>query len=105
MGPATGAGAEHRPWLAAPEPSGRAVAALVLAVLSFVALPLLPALAALLLAPGARRQVEASGGRLTGAGLVRAAVLVAWANVALCALLTVAVALLLHQVARLLGAA
>lgn len=40
--------------------------ALVLAIGSFVVSPLIPAIVALVLAPGAKRDIGASGGRLTG---------------------------------------
>ncbi|HWG92984.1 MAG TPA: DUF4190 domain-containing protein [Mycobacteriales bacterium] len=72
----------------------RAVVALVLAVLSFVLLPFVPAVVALVLAGRSRRDIAASGGRLTGAGLAQAARIVAWVNVVLCVLAVLAVAAL-----------
>ena len=57
--------------------------ALVLAVCSFVVFPFLPALVALVLARGARREIAASGGRLPGGAWSRAAAVVAWVNIAL----------------------
>lgn len=56
---------------------------LVLAACSFVVLPLIPAIVALALAPGAAREIAASGGRLTGDGLVRAGRIAAWVNIGL----------------------
>ena len=79
------------------ETSSRAVVALVLAVFSFTC-PLLPAVVALVLARGARREIAQSGGRLVGAGLVRAAQVLAWLNVVLCLLAAVALTVLLAAV-------
>lgn len=70
----------------------KAVVALVLSVVSFVVCPLLPAVAALVLASLARRDIEASGGRLTGLGLVKAAQILSWINIALVVLVLLAVA-------------
>jgi hypothetical protein len=79
-----GAGAPYAGWQPAPQTSGRAVVVLVLAVCSFVLFPLVPAIVALVLAPGASRELAASGGRLTGDGLLKAGRIVAWINVAMC---------------------
>lgn len=67
----------------APKTDGTAIAVLVLAVCSFVVFPIVPAIIALVLAPGAMRTIEASGGRLTGEGLVRAGRITAWIHLAL----------------------
>ena len=68
------------------ETSSKAVVALVCAIASFVVLPLLPAIAALIVASSASREIDAAGGRLTGRGLVTGARITAWVNIALCAL-------------------
>ena len=68
------------------ETSSRAVVALVLAIVSFVVFPLVPAIAALVVARGAQRQMDESGGRLTGRGLLTGARVTAWINIALCVL-------------------
>jgi hypothetical protein len=68
----------------APQTDGTAICVLVLAICSFVLLPVVPAVVALVLAPGAERDIAASGGRLTGEGLVRAGRVVAWVHLALC---------------------
>jgi hypothetical protein len=68
---------------APPQTEGTAVAALVASIVSWVFCPLIPAIVALVLAPGAKRKIEQSGGRLTGLGLVTAAQWIAWINVAL----------------------
>ena len=57
--------------------------ALVCAIASFVVLPLLPAIAALLVASSASRDIDAAGGRLTGRGLITGARVTAWINIAL----------------------
>ena len=67
-----------------PQTDGTAIAVLVLAVCSFVVLPVIPAVVALVLAPSAQRDIAASGGRLTGEGLVRAGRVVAWVHLGLC---------------------
>ena len=41
----------------------------------------IPAIVALCLAPGARREIEAAGGALTGEGFVRAGVICSWVAV------------------------
>jgi hypothetical protein len=60
-----------------------AIWALVLAVASFVVCPVVPAIVALVLAGSAERAIAASGGLLTGEGLVKAARIVAWVNIGL----------------------
>ena len=70
--------------------STRAVIALVAAIASFVVLPLIPAIVALVLAPQATREIETSGGRIGGAGLVTGAKVVAWTNVVLSVLFLLA---------------
>jgi len=72
------------------ETSSKAIVALVLSICSFVVFPLVPAVVALELARGARLEIEQSRGRLGGDGLTRAAVIVSWINIAVCALLAVA---------------
>lgn len=70
---------------------GKAVAALVMAIVSWVMLPFIGAVVALFLAGSAQRDIAASGGRLGGDGLVTAAKVVAWANIVLCLLAALAV--------------
>jgi hypothetical protein len=95
-------GPEPTPW-GVPQGSGpggaprtdtRAAVALVLAIVSFVLLPLVPAVVALVLAARSRRDIAASGGRLTGEGLAQAARVLAWINLVLCVLAVVAVVVL-----------
>lgn len=73
----------------------KAVVALVLAMASFTVIPLLPAIAALVVAPSARRSITASQGRLGGDGLLTAARVVSWSNIALVLLAVVVVVVLL----------
>jgi hypothetical protein len=77
----------------APKTESKAIVALVCAIASWVAFPLLPAIAALMLGSSARREIEASGGWLTGDGLVTAAKVIAWANIVLCVLAVVFIVL------------
>lgn len=70
-------------WAGPAQTDGRAIAILVLAICSFVVLPVIPAIVALAMAGGTMRDIEASGGRLTGESLVRAGKIVSWINIAL----------------------
>lgn len=61
---------------------------LVLGIVSLVTtcgsgLGLVPAIVALALAPGARREIAESGGRLDGASQIRAGVICSWVTVGL----------------------
>jgi len=80
------------PW-GAPKTETKAIIALVCAIASWVVLPLLPAIAALMIGSSARREIRASGGWLTGDGLVTAAKVIAWANIVLCVLAVVLIVL------------
>ena len=63
---------------------GLAIAALVCAIASFVLFPFVPAVIALVLAGRASRSIDASGGQRGGAGLITAARVLSWINLALC---------------------
>jgi hypothetical protein len=69
------------------------VLGIVSLVLFFVmcGLGVIPAVIALAMAPGARREIEASGGALGGAGQLRTGTILAWITVGLTALAVVAV--------------
>jgi hypothetical protein len=71
-------------WAPPPQTSGTAIAALVLACCSWVVFPLIPAIVGLVLASNAQRDIDASGGRLTGDGLLTATRWIAWLNIGLC---------------------
>lgn len=79
---------------AAPQTETKSVIALVLAIGSFVVCPLVPAIIALVLASSSKREIESSGGRLTGLGLVKAARIISWINIVLCLLGVLAFVLL-----------
>lgn len=66
---------------ASPQTSTNAVVALACAVASWVALPLVAAVVAVVLARNATEEIAVSGGRVTGAGLANAARVVGWANI------------------------
>jgi hypothetical protein len=67
-----------------PRTSSNAVVALVLAICSFIICPLIPAVVALFLAASAQREINASGGWVTGSGLVQGAKIASWINIGLC---------------------
>lgn len=66
-----------------PQTAGDAVAALVLAVVSWTVCPVIAAIFALVLANRAQQVIDASGGWRTGSGLVLAARIIAWVNIGL----------------------
>ena len=70
---------------------GKAVAGLVLAICSWVVLPLIAAIVALVLASSSQREIAASGGRLGGEGINTATKWISWINIALCVLAVVLV--------------
>jgi hypothetical protein len=67
---------------AAQQTSGKATAVMVLGILSLVFCMLL-GIVALVLAPGARREIAESQGRLGGEGQIKAGVICAWVSVGL----------------------
>jgi hypothetical protein len=98
-GPQPGAWGAYGPAAAPPQRmEDMAVWALALAIASFALLPVVPAVIALFLAASADRRIAASRGMLGGHGMVRAARIVAWVNLAVAAavlvLLLVAVVLI-----------
>ena len=70
------------PYYGPPPNDGKAVGALVSAIISFVVCPLIPAIVALVLAGQASQRIRESGGRLGGAGMVTAARIISWINIA-----------------------
>ena len=66
-----------------PQTEGSAIGALIASILAWMVCPIIPAVVALVLIPGAKRKIDASGGRLTGEGLLTAAKWIAWINIAL----------------------
>lgn len=73
-----------------PQTESQAVVVMVLGIASFVVFPVIPAIVALCLAPGAKRRIDASNGWKTGRGLVTGGVVTAWVNIALAVLAVVA---------------
>jgi hypothetical protein len=72
---------------------GNAVAALIVSIASFVVCPFVAAIVALVLAQIAKRDILASQGTKGGLGLVTAAKVIAWTNIALTLLFVLLVAL------------
>lgn len=81
-----------------PKTDGTAIAALILSIVSWIVCPIIPAIVALALAHTAGNKIDASGGRLTGLGLVRAAQIIAWIHLVLLTLVAVGVAIALVAV-------
>lgn len=79
---------------AAPTSSSKAVAVLVLGIASLLllfmcGLGLVTSIIALVMAPGAKREIRESQGRLTGLGMVQAGVITSWVTIGLVALFIV----------------
>jgi|GEM_PF-4843254 len=79
----------------APQVSGRAIAVLILGIASLVSCFPVPGIGAILLAPGARRQIAASGGTLAGGPLIRIGVACGWASLVLTAVIVTGLVALL----------
>jgi hypothetical protein len=78
----------------APTSSGKAVAALVLGILGLVSCGPIAAIPAIVVGRSAQREIDASGGMVTGRGLATAGVVLGWIEVAVMVLGALAVALL-----------
>jgi hypothetical protein len=87
-------------YLPPAQTSGKAVAILVLGIASLLMGCLIPAIVALAMSGGAKREIAASGGRLSGDGLIKGGVICSWVSIGL----TVAIILLIIVVFAL-GAA
>jgi hypothetical protein len=83
---------------ATPKTDGTAVAALILSIASWVACPIVAAIVALALAHAAGNKIDASGGRLTGLGLVTAAKIISWIHLVLITVVMVIAAIVLIAV-------
>jgi Domain of unknown function (DUF4190) len=81
-GPAPG----YQYGYAAPQTESSAVVALVLAIAAWVVCPVVPAVVALFVANSAEQSIRASGGTKTGDGLAKAARIISWVHLGLCAL-------------------
>lgn len=82
--------------------STNAIVALILAIASWVFCPIVPAIIALVLAHLSDKEVAASGGLVTGAGLSLSAKIVAWVNIGVWAAL-VLLGVLIMFIALLAG--
>jgi hypothetical protein len=67
----------------APQTDGKAVGALVTAILAWVVCPVVLAIVSLILASQSSRDIARSGGRLEGAGFNTAAKVISWINIAI----------------------
>jgi uncharacterized protein DUF4190 len=87
-------GARHGNWQQAPDgswhqlpgaqqSSGKSTAALVLGILGLVLCPLICSVLALVFGYQARREIDGSGGRLTGRGNATAGIVLGWIGVAI----------------------
>ena len=88
----------------APTTSTNAVVGLVLAIVSWVVCPVIPAIVALVLARKSDLEIAASAGRVSGAGLNTATKIISWINIGLYASLIVGLGLV-FLVAAILSAA
>lgn len=88
--PAYGAG-----WYPPQRTSAQSIAVLVFGIASLTVLWGIAGIVALVLAPGAKREIAASRGALGGEGLVRAGVICSWISIALTVLAILLVAALL----------
>lgn len=68
---------------AGPETESTAIIALVLSIAAWVACPIIPAIAALIVGGNAKTNIQSSGGRKTGEGLVTAANIISWIHLGL----------------------
>ena len=75
--------------MAPPQTEGTAIGALIASIVAWMVCPVIPAIVALVMIPGAKRKIDQSQGRLTGEGLLTAAKWVAWINIAFYGLLAV----------------
>jgi hypothetical protein len=86
------------PYYAPAQTSGKATAVMVLGIVSVAlmcgyGIGVIPAIVALVLAPGARREIAESGGRLQGEGQIKAGVICSWVAVGVVAVGVVLVVL------------
>jgi hypothetical protein len=81
-----------------PRTEGTAIAALICSIASWVVCPIILAVVGLALAHAAGNKIDASAGRLTGNGLVRAAQIVAWIHIGLLTVAMVIAAIVLIAV-------
>jgi len=78
----------------APTTSTNAIVGLVLAIVSWVLCPIIPAVAALFVARASSKEIAASEGRIGGAGLNTATRIIAWINIGVSVLVGIVIAIL-----------
>jgi hypothetical protein len=81
-------------WAPYERTSGQSIAVLVLGVASLTVFWGVAGVVALCLAPGAKREIAASNGMLSGRGMIRAGVICSWVSIAITLLVVIAVAVL-----------
>lgn len=77
----------YYPGAPAPATEGMAIAALVLAIASFVFFQPITAIVALVLANSSNKRIQESQGRLTGETMNKASIIVSWVNIGIFAVL------------------
>ena len=81
--PGPGYGQPPGGYLPAAQTSGKAVAILILGIASLLVGCLIPGIVALIMSGGAKREIAASGGRLSGDGLIKGGVICSWVSIGL----------------------
>ncbi|MGQ0625409.1 MAG: DUF4190 domain-containing protein [Sporichthyaceae bacterium] len=81
-------------WYQSPRNSGQSIAVLALGVASLTVFWGVAGIVALFLAPGAKREIASSQGRLGGEGMIRAGVICSWVSIVLTVLAILAFAAL-----------
>ncbi len=100
------------PAAAAPAPvayparptSALAVVSLVTGIVSWIMLPFVASVVAVICGHMARREIRDSGGHIEGDGLAIAGLVLGWVNIALCVLTLLGILLFFGGLALLLGA-
>lgn len=88
----------QQPYYGGPPPtqsSGTATASLVLGICGFVVCPLICSIAAVICGHIAIKEIDRSGGRLTGRDMAKAGLILGWVGIALCILGILAIAALI----------
>ncbi|MBE2319066.1 DUF4190 domain-containing protein [Solirubrobacter sp. CPCC 204708] len=71
----------------APPTPGNAIASLILGIVSIVLCPIIPGVVGLVLGYSAKREIDASGGRLGGRGVAMGGIITSWIGLAIWGLL------------------
>jgi hypothetical protein len=81
-------------WAPYERTSGQSIAVLVLGVASLTVFWGVAGVVALFLAPGAKREIAASNGMLSGRGMIRAGVICSWVSIAITAIVLIGLSIL-----------